>query len=241
MEPFSCRGPLQGLEPEKAQSSVLLRRPSGYKADRQPPWSPIMPTLLDYLESVFHTFDETPVSEVDAAVLSQAAMLNGQGIVSNPPELPKGILGRLSAWLTPHASPVRFADFAHAERFEECSPAWLPQTSSAACSRSRQARAFAILRFATSSACTTRRRTRSSWRPPTCARFVRVRIVCRHGHLACRMAREPGHDIQAAHRGAAPRSGVPRGGRAARPESPVRRRPFKRWQFGTLCCADLHR
>ena len=77
-----------------------------------------MPTLLDYLESEFHTFDETPVSEVDAAVLSQAAMLNGQGIVSNPPELPKGILGRLSAWLTPHVSPVRFADFAHAERFE---------------------------------------------------------------------------------------------------------------------------
>ena len=48
-----------------------------------------MPTLLDYLESVFHTFDETPVSEVDAAVLSQAAMLNGQGIVSNPPSFPK--------------------------------------------------------------------------------------------------------------------------------------------------------
>ena len=43
-----------------------------------------MPYLLDYLEGQFATFDEAPLNAVDAAVLSQVCMIQGDGVI---PEL----------------------------------------------------------------------------------------------------------------------------------------------------------
>ena len=77
-----------------------------------------MSSIIEYLESEFATFDEKPFGAVDAAVLSQAAMLNSTGIVPSFPSAPSGLLDRLSAFLAPQLPSARFVDFARAERFD---------------------------------------------------------------------------------------------------------------------------
>lgn len=76
-----------------------------------------MSSIIEYLESEFATFDEKPFGAVDAAVLSQAAMLNGADTVPPFPSAPSGLLDRLSAFLSPQLPSARFVDFARAEHF----------------------------------------------------------------------------------------------------------------------------
>ena len=74
-------------------------------------------SLISYLESEFATFDEKPLGEVDAAVFSQAAMLNGEGIVPSFPRVRTGLIRRLQAVLDPGVTTARFVDLDRAERY----------------------------------------------------------------------------------------------------------------------------
>lgn len=76
-----------------------------------------MSSLLGYLETELATFDEKPLGEVDAAVLTQAAMLNGEGIMPRFPAARTGLIGRLQAMLVPDTPAARFADLDRAERY----------------------------------------------------------------------------------------------------------------------------
>lgn len=75
-----------------------------------------MATLFDYLEGELATFDEKPFGELDTAVLTQASMLEVQGIVPGVDERRPGLLGDLTA-LVRGPGPVRFCDLIRAERF----------------------------------------------------------------------------------------------------------------------------
>lgn len=47
-----------------------------------------MPYLFDYVEHELATFNQKPFGPVDAAVLSQACMIDGAGVVPEPSALP---------------------------------------------------------------------------------------------------------------------------------------------------------
>lgn len=76
-----------------------------------------MPYLLDYVEHELAPIDERPFGPVDAAVLTQASMLDGVGIVPEPSGAP-ALLDRVRCALAPDRTGVRFEDLLRAERFD---------------------------------------------------------------------------------------------------------------------------
>lgn len=112
-------GRLKGAAPVDVPKYLRPESGHGYKGYNPSTEGKLpMSSIIEYLESEFATFDEKPFGAVDAAVLSQAAMLNGTGIVPSFPSAPSGLLDRLSAFLAPQLPSARFVDFARAERFD---------------------------------------------------------------------------------------------------------------------------
>lgn len=76
-----------------------------------------MPYLFEYVERELATFDQKPFGPVDAAVLSQACMIDGARVVPEPPTRP-ALLDRVLARLAPDARGVTFAELARTEFFD---------------------------------------------------------------------------------------------------------------------------
>ncbi len=68
-----------------------------------------MLSLFEYVERERSTFDEKPFGAVDAAVLSQAVMIDPPRVVPCPPSAP-GPVARLASLLSPAAAGARFTD-----------------------------------------------------------------------------------------------------------------------------------
>lgn len=68
-----------------------------------------MANLFDYIGWERSTFDEKPFGPLDAAVLTQACMIDAPGVVPGTSRAP-GILTRLSALISPQAFGARFED-----------------------------------------------------------------------------------------------------------------------------------
>ena len=76
-----------------------------------------MPYLFDYVERELATFDQKPFCPVDAAVLSQACMIDGAGVVPEPSALP-ALIDRALALLAPDARGATFASLMRSELFD---------------------------------------------------------------------------------------------------------------------------
>lgn len=76
-----------------------------------------MPYLFDYVEHELATFDQKPFGPVDAAVLSQACMIDGAGVVPEPSALP-ALIDRALTLLAPDSRGVTFANLMRSELFE---------------------------------------------------------------------------------------------------------------------------
>lgn len=76
-----------------------------------------MPYLFDYVEHELATFNQKPFGPVDAAVLSQACMIDGAGMVPEPSALPS-LIDRAVALLAPDSRGVTFANLMRSELFE---------------------------------------------------------------------------------------------------------------------------
>lgn len=76
-----------------------------------------MPYLFDYLEHELATFDQKPFCPVDAAVLSQACMIDGAGVVPEPSALP-ALIDRALTLLAPDARGATFASLMRSELFD---------------------------------------------------------------------------------------------------------------------------
>ena len=76
-----------------------------------------MPYLFDYVEHELETFNQKPFGPVDAAVLSQACMIDGAGVVPEPSALPS-LIDRAVTLLAPDSRGVTFANLMRSELFE---------------------------------------------------------------------------------------------------------------------------
>ncbi len=76
-----------------------------------------MPYLFDYVEHELATFNQKPFGPVDAAVLSQACMIDGDGVVPEPSALPS-LIDRAVTLLAPDSRGVTFANLMRSEFFE---------------------------------------------------------------------------------------------------------------------------
>ena len=76
-----------------------------------------MPYLFDYVEHELATFNQKPFGPVDAAVLSQACMIDGAGVVPEPSALPS-LIDRAVTLLAPDSRGVTFANLMRSELFE---------------------------------------------------------------------------------------------------------------------------
>lgn len=76
-----------------------------------------MPYLFDYVEHELATFNQKPFGPVDAAVLSQACMIDGTGVVPEPSALPS-LIDRAVTLLAPDSRGVTFANLMRSELFE---------------------------------------------------------------------------------------------------------------------------
>ena len=76
-----------------------------------------MPVLFDYLESELATFDQKPFGPLDSAVLSQACLIDGAGVVPTVPSESDHAFARLGALLAGRLPAARFADLMRTERF----------------------------------------------------------------------------------------------------------------------------
>lgn len=76
-----------------------------------------MPYLFDYVEHELATFDQKPFSPVDAAVLSQACMIDGAGVVPEPSALP-ALIDRALTLFAPDARGATFASLMRSELFD---------------------------------------------------------------------------------------------------------------------------
>lgn len=76
-----------------------------------------MPYLFDYVEHALATFDQKPFSPVDAAVLSQACMIDGAGVVPEPSALP-ALIDRALTLFAPDARGATFASLMRSELFD---------------------------------------------------------------------------------------------------------------------------
>lgn len=72
-----------------------------------------MPNLFDYLTYKTASFSKEPLNPVDAAVFSQACMIDGAGTVPAPPRMP-GALSRAMALVAPNTGGARFSDLVRA-------------------------------------------------------------------------------------------------------------------------------
>lgn len=77
-----------------------------------------MPYLFDYVERELATFNQKPFGPVDAAVLSQACMIDGAGVVPEPSALPS-LIDRAATLLAPDSRGVTFANLMRSELFED--------------------------------------------------------------------------------------------------------------------------
>ncbi len=76
-----------------------------------------MPYLFDYVEHELATFDQKPFCPVDAAVLSQACMIDGAGVVPEPSAMP-ALIDRALTLLAPDARGTTFASLMRSELFD---------------------------------------------------------------------------------------------------------------------------
>lgn len=76
-----------------------------------------MPYLFDYVEHELATFDQKPFCSVDAAVLSQACMIGGAGVVPEPSAMP-ALIDRALTLLAPDARGATFASLMRSELFD---------------------------------------------------------------------------------------------------------------------------
>lgn len=76
-----------------------------------------MPYLFDYVEHELATFDQKPFCSVDAAVLSQACMIDGVGVVPEPSAMP-ALIDRALTLLAPDARGATFASLMRSELFD---------------------------------------------------------------------------------------------------------------------------
>lgn len=76
-----------------------------------------MPYLFDYVEHELAAFNQKPFGPVDAAVLSQACMIDGAGVVPEPSALPS-LIDRAVTLLAPDSRGVTFANLMRSELFE---------------------------------------------------------------------------------------------------------------------------
>lgn len=76
-----------------------------------------MPYLFDYVEHELATFNQKPFGPVDVAVLSQACMIDGAGVVPEPSALPS-LIDRAVTLLAPDSRGVTFANLMRSELFE---------------------------------------------------------------------------------------------------------------------------
>nr|WP_291289932.1 Mbeg1-like protein [Enorma sp.] len=76
-----------------------------------------MPYLFDYVEHELATFDQKPFCPVDAAVLSQACMIDGAAVVPEPSALP-ALIDRALTLLAADARGATFASLMRSELFE---------------------------------------------------------------------------------------------------------------------------
>ena len=76
-----------------------------------------MPYLFDYVEHELATFDQKPFCSVDAAVLSQACMIDGVGVVPEPSAMP-ALIDRALTLLASDARGATFASLMRSELFD---------------------------------------------------------------------------------------------------------------------------
>ncbi|WP_102372782.1 Mbeg1-like protein [Enorma phocaeensis] len=76
-----------------------------------------MPYLFDYVEHELATFDQKPFCSVDAAVLSQACMIDGVGVVPEPSAMP-ALIDRALTLLAPDARSATFTSLMRSELFD---------------------------------------------------------------------------------------------------------------------------
>lgn len=76
-----------------------------------------MPYLFDYVERELATFDQKPFCPVDAAVLSQACMIDGAGVVPEPSAMP-ALIDRALTLFAPDARGATFASLMRSELFD---------------------------------------------------------------------------------------------------------------------------
>lgn len=76
-----------------------------------------MPYLFDCVKHELATFNQKPFGPVDAAVLSQACMIDGAGVVPEPSALPS-LIDRAVTLLAPDSRGVTFANLMRSELFE---------------------------------------------------------------------------------------------------------------------------
>lgn len=86
-----------------------------------------MPKLLDYLGYEFASFDEKPLNPVDSAALTQAAMLEGGGLVPAAPDADQSFWSRFTSRLRHPRKPARFSDLIRAERFDSMFTGLVPE------------------------------------------------------------------------------------------------------------------
>lgn len=85
-----------------------------------------MANIFEYLGYELAPFDERPLNAIDAAIFSQACMIDGAGIVPAPPRAPSA-LSRLRTLVAGAARrSARFEDLARVERFDTCFTGFVP-------------------------------------------------------------------------------------------------------------------
>lgn len=100
---------------------------SGYKRTVFVERSLSVANVFEYLGYELASFDERPVNAIDAAIFSQAAMIDGAGIVPSVPRTPAA-LSRLRTLVAPAAlRAARFEDLARAERFDTMFTGFVPE------------------------------------------------------------------------------------------------------------------
>ena len=82
--------------------------------------------LVDYVERELATFDEHPFCPVDAAVLTQACMIDGAGVVGAPSRMPAPLARAIARVASRHLG-VTFESLVRAERFDDIFVGLVPE------------------------------------------------------------------------------------------------------------------
>lgn len=85
-----------------------------------------MANIIDYLGYELASFDDRPLNPLDAAILTQACMIVGEGVVPAPPRTPAA-LTRLRTLVAPKTlRTARFDELARTERFDTMFTGFVP-------------------------------------------------------------------------------------------------------------------